>query len=142
VKHVNDYSIIIQEYFQARVVGFLEKYAKEVFGIHHYFATFEFSNSRGQIHVHLLAMLGKKSRITNIPQINNKTNSKWMNDATQCQGGLQFLNLSEEVMELDQVVRQAEDQAFFKSILERLRLGWMIEQDDSHLRLLTLADDN
>jgi hypothetical protein len=33
---------------------------------------------------------------------------------TQCQGGLQFLKLSEEVMELDQVVRQAEDQVFFK----------------------------
>jgi hypothetical protein len=40
VRAVNDYSIIIQEYFQARVSDFLENYAKEVFGIHHYYARF------------------------------------------------------------------------------------------------------
>jgi hypothetical protein len=60
---VNDYSIIIQEYFQARVKYFLEYYANEVFGIHHYCARFEFVKSQGQIHAHILAMLGKKSRI-------------------------------------------------------------------------------
>jgi hypothetical protein len=63
VKAVNDYSIIIPEYSQARVADFLENYAKEVFGIQHYFARFEFAKSRGHIHVHLLAILGKKSRI-------------------------------------------------------------------------------
>jgi hypothetical protein len=45
VKDVNDYSIIIQEYFQARVTEFLENYAEEVFGIKHYFAMFEFAKS-------------------------------------------------------------------------------------------------
>jgi hypothetical protein len=35
VRAVNDYSIVIQEYFQARVSDFVENYAKEVFGIHH-----------------------------------------------------------------------------------------------------------
>jgi hypothetical protein len=35
VKAVNDYLIVIQEYFQARVTDFLEKYAKQVFGIEH-----------------------------------------------------------------------------------------------------------
>jgi hypothetical protein len=35
VKAVNDYFIVIQEYFQARVTDFLEKYAKQVFGIEH-----------------------------------------------------------------------------------------------------------
>jgi hypothetical protein len=35
VKAVNDYSIVIQEYFQARVTDFLEKYSKRVFGIEH-----------------------------------------------------------------------------------------------------------
>jgi hypothetical protein len=63
VRAVNDYSILIQEYFQARVSDFLENYAKEVFGIHHYYARFEFMKSQGQIHVHILAMLGKKSNI-------------------------------------------------------------------------------
>jgi hypothetical protein len=69
VKAVNDYSIVIQEYFQARVTDFLENYAKQVFGIEHYFARFEFSKSRGQIHVHLLAVLGKKSRIADLNEL-------------------------------------------------------------------------
>jgi hypothetical protein len=63
VRTVNDYSIVIQEYFQARVSDCLENYAKEVFGVHHYYTRFEFAKSRGQIHVHILAMLGKKSSI-------------------------------------------------------------------------------
>jgi hypothetical protein len=42
---VNDYSIVIQEFFQARLSDFLEKYAKVVFGIHHYYAIF--AKSRG-----------------------------------------------------------------------------------------------
>jgi hypothetical protein len=63
VRAVNDYSIIIQEYFQARVLDFLKNYAKEVFGIHTYYARFEFAKSQGQIHVHILAMLGNKSSI-------------------------------------------------------------------------------
>jgi hypothetical protein len=59
---MTDYSIIIQEYFQARVKDFLENYAKEVFGIHHYYTRFEFAKICGKIHVHVLEMLGKKSR--------------------------------------------------------------------------------
>jgi hypothetical protein len=62
VRAVNDYAIVIQEYFQARVTDLLENYAKQVFGIKHYFARFEFAKSRGHIHVHLLAVLGKKSK--------------------------------------------------------------------------------
>jgi hypothetical protein len=45
VRAVNDYSIIIQEYVQAKVLAFLKNYAKEVFGIHHYYARFKFANS-------------------------------------------------------------------------------------------------
>jgi hypothetical protein len=59
----NDYSIIIQEYFQTRVERILKNYAKEVFGIHQYYARFEFTKIRGWIHVYILAILGKKSRI-------------------------------------------------------------------------------
>jgi hypothetical protein len=54
VKAINDFSVIIQEYFQARFGDFLENYAKEVLRIQHYFARFEFSKSFGQIHVHLI----------------------------------------------------------------------------------------
>jgi hypothetical protein len=35
VKAITYYSIVIQEYFQARVTDFLENYAKQVFGIEH-----------------------------------------------------------------------------------------------------------
>jgi hypothetical protein len=66
VMAVNDYSIIIQEYFQSRVSDSLENYAKEVFGIHHYYARLEFAKIQGQIHVHILAMLGKKSSIIEV----------------------------------------------------------------------------
>jgi hypothetical protein len=40
VKAINDYSIVIQEYFQAIVTDFLENYAKQVFVIEHYVARF------------------------------------------------------------------------------------------------------
>jgi hypothetical protein len=69
VRAVNDYSIIIQEYVQAQVSDFLENYAKEVFGIHHYYARFELAKIWRQIHVHILAMLGKKSNITELNDI-------------------------------------------------------------------------
>jgi hypothetical protein len=52
------------------------------------------------------------------------------------------MNLAEEVMELDQVCRQTDDQVIFKGILECLRLGWMNEQDEARLWVLTLDDDH
>jgi hypothetical protein len=79
---------------------------------------------------------------TNIPQLNKNSGTKGLHDMTQCLGGLQFMNLSEEVMELDQVCRQTDDQVIFKGIIERLRLGWMNEQDEARLRVLTLDDDH
>jgi hypothetical protein len=61
---------------------------------------------------------------------------------TQCQGGIQFTNLAEEVMELDQVCRQIDDQVIFKGIIKRLCLGWMNEQDEARLQVLTLDDEH
>jgi hypothetical protein len=65
-----------------------------------------------------------------------------MNNMIHFQGGFQFINLSEKVTELDQVVCHAKKQVFFKSILKRLRLGWMTEQYEARLRVITLEDDN
>jgi hypothetical protein len=79
---------------------------------------------------------------TNIPQFNKNSGTKGLHDMTQYQVGLQFMNLEEEVMELDQVCRQTDDQVVFKGILERLHLGWMNEQDEARLRVLTLDDDH
>jgi hypothetical protein len=79
VRAVNYYCIIIQEYFQARVLYFLEKYAKEVFGIHHYYARFEFAKSQGQFHVHILAILGKKSSIIELNDLVYREDMTWKN---------------------------------------------------------------
>jgi hypothetical protein len=63
VRAENYYSIIVQEYFQVRVLDFLENYAKDVFGIHHYYTRFKFTKNQGQIHVDILDMLRKKYSI-------------------------------------------------------------------------------
>jgi hypothetical protein len=52
------------------------------------------------------------------------------------------MNLSEEAMELDQACHQTEEQVLFKDLLECLRLGWMSEQNEALLRVLTLDDDH
>ena len=53
---MNDYSIVIQEFFQLRTKEFLDTIGKHVFEIEHYWCRFEFAKSRGQIHAHLLAI--------------------------------------------------------------------------------------
>jgi hypothetical protein len=72
---------------------------------------------------------------TNITQLNKNSGTKGLHNITQYQGGIQFMNLVEEVMELDQVCCQTDDQVIFKGILERLHLGWMNEQNESQLRV-------
>ena len=56
VQLVNDYSIVVQEYFQRRVKVWLETVGRKVFGIKHYWVRYEFAPGRGQIHAHLLAI--------------------------------------------------------------------------------------
>jgi hypothetical protein len=58
IKACNDYSHVIQEYFQARAEDFMNNFAKKVFGINHYYMRFEFAKSRGQIHAHILCIFG------------------------------------------------------------------------------------
>jgi hypothetical protein len=82
------------------------------------------------------------SGATYIPHLNKNGGTKGLHDMTQCQGGLQLMNLAEEVTELDQVCFRADDQVIFKGIHARLHLGWMNEQYESCLRVLTLDDDH
>jgi hypothetical protein len=56
VEIVNDHTLIVQEYFQERVKIWLETVGKKIFKIKHYWLQFEFTPSRGQIHVHILAI--------------------------------------------------------------------------------------
>jgi len=56
MKAVNQYSIVIQEYFITRVKDWMETFAKEVLKVKHYFVRFEFAKGRGEIHAHILAV--------------------------------------------------------------------------------------
>jgi hypothetical protein len=55
-KILNEYSIVVQEYFQKRVEIWLETVGKHNLGIKHYWVRYEFAPGRGQIHAHLLAI--------------------------------------------------------------------------------------
>lgn len=58
-KAVNDYSIVVQEFFIKRVEDWLRTVGRDVLGIAHFWVRFEFAKGRGQIHAHLLAILFK-----------------------------------------------------------------------------------
>ena len=58
---LNDYAIVVQEYFQKRVEIWLKTVGKKVLGIKHYWVRFEFAPGRGQIHAHLLAIRENKT---------------------------------------------------------------------------------
>ena len=53
---VNDYTVVVQEYFQERVEQWLNSVGSVIFGIEHYWIRYEFAPGRGQIHAHLLAI--------------------------------------------------------------------------------------
>ena len=53
---LNDYAIVVQEYFQQRVSAWLETVGKHVLNIKHYWLRYEFAPGRGQIHAHMLAI--------------------------------------------------------------------------------------
>jgi len=61
VQLVNEYSIVVQEYFQKRVEAFLETTGKTIFGIKHYWVRYEFTPGRGQIHAHMLCISDDQS---------------------------------------------------------------------------------
>ena len=53
---INDYTLIVQEYFQQKVELWLETVGKDVFRITNHWLRYEFVPSRGQIHAHMLAV--------------------------------------------------------------------------------------
>jgi len=60
IQLVNDYAVVIQEFFQNRVETFLETTGKTLFGIEHYWVRYEFTPGRGQIHAHLLVISNER----------------------------------------------------------------------------------
>ena len=65
VKNVNDFSIIVQEYFQKRVQNWLKTIGKKIFMIKHYWLRYEFAPTRGQIHTHMLVITDHNKFIQN-----------------------------------------------------------------------------
>ena len=55
-KLVNQYSAVVQEYFQKKAESYLATVGHEHLGIQHYWGRYEFAKSRGQIHMHLLGI--------------------------------------------------------------------------------------
>ena len=53
---LNDYTIVVQEYFQKRFDIWMNTVGREIFGIDHYWGRFEFTPGRGQIHIHFIAI--------------------------------------------------------------------------------------
>ena len=51
---IKDYSIVVQEFFIAKVEQWIKTFGKEIFKIEHYFIRFEFAEGRGEIHGKLL----------------------------------------------------------------------------------------
>ena len=53
---INEHSLVVQEYFQNRVEAWIDTVGKDLLGIQHHWLRYEFAPSRGQIHVHMLAI--------------------------------------------------------------------------------------
>ena len=85
-QYLNDFTIVVQEYFQQRVELWLETVGKKIFDIKHYWVQYEFAPGRGQIHAHLLA-------ITNDQRIYNLCYEEAKKDDTP--SGLHAVKMSE-----------------------------------------------
>jgi len=59
---LNDFSLIVQDYFHKRVEAFLEHICKKIFGIKHFWGRMEFSKLRGQINIHLVGIIEGATR--------------------------------------------------------------------------------
>ena len=68
---LNDYCIVVQEFFQKRVEAWFKTVGKKVFNIEHYWIRYEFAPGRGQIHAHVLCISNDKHlrRLTSIADI-------------------------------------------------------------------------
>ena len=61
---VNNYSIVVQEYFHKRVQICLDTVGKKLYGIKHYLYRHKFAKGRGQIHTHMLCILDNQQTMS------------------------------------------------------------------------------
>ena len=106
VQLINDYTLIVQEYFQERVKIWLSTIGANVFHIKHYWLRYEFAPSRGQIHAHMLAIHDNpKIMEPYYTNIGNKKKQeeflfKWMTEelgmtASFCEASLDSISVKE-----------------------------------------------
>lgn len=85
--YVEDYSLVIQEYFQERVRLWLKTVGKRIFKIKHHWLRYEFAKSRGQIHAHMLVIADNKDlqlrlyQLRHRPEDQAKLLSEWCRDS-------------------------------------------------------------
>ena len=78
---LNDYAIVVQEYFQKRVDIWINSVGRAIFGIAHWWGRFEFTPGRGQIHIHFIAIRKDQSILRLCYQdLKNKDKGKQMRD--------------------------------------------------------------
>jgi hypothetical protein len=70
---VDEYSVVIQEFFQKRVDVWLNTVGKKIFRIKHYWGRFEFAPARGQIHLHLVGISDDPSFNVNMHKLDGNT---------------------------------------------------------------------
>lgn len=68
---LNEYTVVVQEFFQARVEAWFKTVGKSVFDVEHHWIRYEFAPGRGQIHAHILCISKDKQlrKLTNIAGI-------------------------------------------------------------------------
>ena len=74
VQSINDYTLIVQEYFQQRVMAWLKTIGKIIFGIKHHWLRYEFAPGRGQIHAHMLAITDHMKQLRIAHLLSDKSN--------------------------------------------------------------------
>lgn len=77
-KAVNDYAVVVQEFFIRRTEDYLNTVGREVLGIEHYWLRFEFAKGRGQIHAHALVILKKEIQEKIQRQVNSAKGNREM----------------------------------------------------------------
>lgn len=92
-KAVNEYAIVVQEFFIKRTEDYLNTVGRHVFGIEHYWCRFEFAKGRGQIHAHILVILSKsiQARIqerVDLAKGNREREAKYVSDWANEQFGM------------------------------------------------------
>ena len=108
---LNEYAIVVQEYFQIRVKLWINTVGRIVFGIEHWWGRFEFTPGRGQIHIHLLATRKDQSILRLCFQdLKDKVNGKKNRDIRLAKWALQEFGLIASVEEgFDDIVISPKD---------------------------------